>query len=258
MHRRIFAFLAGVLILVSCARAAEADSPVSLVITYRARPETRTAFRGWLAHAGGAQFAAWKQEAAFADFHILFSSFAATSTWDAVVILDFTHFSDTARWRRIEQRFPGGLSAEALTLAAPESASLADVISQGSTQAGDAAEGVYLIAAYEVLTDIPKYRQYAAGYTAPQMRAWLEAGALSAFALYLNQNPMGRPWDALLVLKYRDTAALGHRDEIKAKVRERLAVTDPVWKGWSKDKSAIRREFSIVVADEVAVAPKLP
>jgi len=258
MQRQIHTLLAGALILLGCARADAADGPVSLVITYRARPETRVAFRGWLAHAGGTQFARWKQEAVFADYQILFSSFAATSSVDAIVILDFAHFTDSARWRTIEQRLPGGLTAEALALASPESSSLADPISHGATPRRDGAKGIYLIAAYEVLTDIPKYRQYVAGYTVPQMRGWLDAGALSAFALYLNQAPVGRPWDALLVLEYRDLAALGQRDELKAKVRERLAASDPVWQGWSKDKTAIRREFSIVVADEIPAPPNPP
>jgi len=80
MQRQILILLAAALILLGCARADEANGPVSLVITYRARSETRVAFRGWLAHAGGAQFARWKQEAAFADYQILFSSFAATSS----------------------------------------------------------------------------------------------------------------------------------------------------------------------------------
>jgi len=145
-----------------------------------------------------------------------------------------------------------------LALASPESSSLADPISRGARLHRDAAKGIYLIAAYEVLTDISKYRQYVTGYTVPQMQAWLDAGALSAFAVYLNQAPMGRPWDALLVLEYRDLAALGQRDALKAKVRERLAASDPVWQGWSKDKTAIRREFSIVVADEIPAPPNPP
>jgi len=251
--RLLFAFLAAAF---AGRAAAESNGPASLVLTYRAPPATRAAFRAWLETKGAAQFAAWKKDGVFAEAQILFGSFAATSTLDAIIILDFAHYTDSARWKEVEKKFPGGLPAEALALAAPESASYADVISHGVAAKRDPAKAAYMIAFYEVLTDIPKYEKYAEGYTAPQMRGWIEAGALSGFTLLLNQTPLGKPWDALLVLEYTDIAGLARRDEVKAAVRAQLAKTDPAWVAWSKDKTGIRKELSLFIAD--AITPAAP
>lgn len=238
-------------------RAADAvsDGPASLVINYRAKPETRAAFRAWLATTGAAQFAQWQREGVLAGSEILFTSFAATSVVDAIVILHFAHYTDSERWKAVERISPGGLSAEALALAAPESVCYADTLGHGSAPQRDPARAAYLITFYEVIADTPKYKNYSAGYTLPQMRGWMEAGALSGYDLYLNQAPLGKPWDAMLVLEYADIAALARRDEVKANVRARLAATDAQWLEWSKDKSAIRHEVSSVIADAIVPAP---
>ena len=230
-------------------KALEADAPVSLVITYRAKPERRVAFRTWLGTKGREQFAHWRNEEVFAGARILFTSFAASNTVDALVILDFRHYTDSARWKEVEKKFPGGLTAEALSLAAPESASYADVIGRDTTEGRDATKVTYLIAFYELLTDLPRYTKYFEGYTVPQLRGWMKSGALSGYAMYLNQAPLGKPWDDILLLEYTSIAGLARRDEIKADVRAQLAASDPIWLEWSKDKGSIRRELSLVIAD---------
>jgi hypothetical protein len=242
----------------SVTRAADGvtDAPTSLVISYRSRPETRAAFRAWLTGQGAAQFARWQHDGIFSDSEILFTSFAATSVVDAIVILHFAHYTDSARWKMIERTSPGGLSPEALLLAAPESACYADSLGHSQGAQHDPARAAYMITFYEVLSDTPKYQSYSAGYTLPQMRGWMEAGVLSGFDLYLNQAPLGKPWDAMLVLEYADIAALARRDEVKSSVRAHLAATDAKWLEWSKDKSAIRREFSLMIAD--AIVPGAP
>ena len=242
----------------SLIRAADGvtDAPTSLIISYRAKPETRAAFRAWLATKGAAQFAQWQHDGVFSGSEILFTSFAATSVVDAFVILHFGHYTDSARWKTIERTSPGGLPPEALLLAAPESACYADSLGHGQGPQHDPSHAAYMVTFYEVLSDTPKYQSYSAGYTLPQMRGWMDAGVLSAFDLYLNQAPLGKPWDAMLVLEYTDIAALARRDEVKASVRAHLGATDAKWLEWSKDKSAIRREFSLVIAD--AITPAAP
>lgn len=239
---------------VAAARAQEkADGPVSLVIGYRARPESRAAFRSWLATKGAAQFARWKSDGVFADDQLLFGSFAATDTLDAVGILSFDHYTDLARWKEIERTFPGGLSAEALGWAAATSSNLADRIDHGAAARRNPAKAAYVIAFYDVLTDAAKYRDYAHGYTGPQMRGWIDAGVLTAFDLFVNQNPAGAPWGACLVLEYRDLAGLAAREEAKTKVRAQLDASDAAWLAWSKDKSAIRKETGLFIADAITL-----
>jgi hypothetical protein len=247
-------FILGCLIAVLVASAAaNADGPASLVITYRAKAETRVAFRTWFETKGAAQFARWKSAGVFADAQILFGSLAANAPIDAVVILDFTRYTDSAQWKQVERQFPGGLPPEALQLATPASAHYADVISRGARATRDPAKAACLVAFYEVLADMSKYRDYARGYVEPQMHGWIESGALSGFTLLANQAPLHHPWDALLVLEYTDLAGLARRDEVKKAVRTRLAATDPVWVEWSKDKSDMRKELSLFIADTIVL-----
>ncbi|MDB6168232.1 MAG: hypothetical protein JWM88_1096 [Verrucomicrobia bacterium] len=242
------------LVLSACAlaapdRAATVDGPVSLIITYRSKPESRVAFRTWLENKGCAQFERWQHEDVFSGSRIFFTSFAATDTVDAIVILDFRHYSDSERWKTVEKRFPGGLSAEALALAAAESTSYAEILGRERTPAHDARRSPCLIAFYQLVTDVDHYRKYFEGYTVPQMRGWIAEGSLSGYAMYLNQAPLGKSWDALLFLDYTDMPGLARRDSVKAGVRAALAKSNPAWAEWSKDKAAIRRELSLVIAE---------
>jgi len=118
---RVFVLAVTTLVVASSqinAADAVTDGPASLVILYRAKPEKRIEFRTWLKKDGAARFAQWKKEGVFADHQVLFSTFGATSTFDAAIILDFTHYTDSARWKEVEKSFPGGLTDDALKLAA--------------------------------------------------------------------------------------------------------------------------------------------
>lgn len=241
-------------LLLGSASLTAAENPVSLVLTYRARPEQRVAFREWLEREGAAQFAAWKREGVFADCLVLFTSFAATTSVDAVVVLDFAHFSDSARWMEIERSRPGGLDAEALRLASVESCFHAVTLARAGTPRRGAGSA-YLLAIYDVAASADRYRSYVAGYITPQMEGWREAQALHSYRLFFNHAPLSVVWDAILLLEYDDVAALGRRDEVKAAVRARLAGTDATWLAWSKEKSGIRTEKALVVAQAIPLPP---
>lgn len=234
------------------AAVAAAENPVSLVLTYRAKPEQRVAFRAWLAGDGAAQFARWKREGVFADCLVLFTSFAATTGPDAVVVLDFAGFSDSARWMQVERTLPGGLPPAALELASVESCFYADTLAQAGA-ARDHSKSAYLLAIYDVAASADKYKSYVGGYIVPQMNGWLEAQALGSYRLFFNHAPLSVVWDAILLLEYQDIAALGRRDEVKAGVRVRLAETDAAWLAWSKDKGGIRTEKALIVAEALTL-----
>ncbi|MDQ6910899.1 MAG: hypothetical protein M3Z84_08995 [Actinomycetota bacterium] len=238
------------------ALAADADGgePVSIVIAYKARPETRAAFRALMETDGAARFARWQKEGLFRRMHLLFTPYAGSSPFDMIVILDFARYTDLGRWKEIEQRMPGGLTPEALALAGPESSWLAELFVHGESPEHDPAKAADLLSFYEVVTDAARYRKYVEGYTVPQLKGWIEAGVLGAYSMYVNQG-VGTSWNALLVLEYKDMAALAQREAVKAGVRQRLAASDPVWKAWSNDKGTIRNERSLVAADPVSSSP---
>jgi hypothetical protein len=241
-----------VLGLLLAGTAFAADPAVSLVITYRVEPAKRVAFREWLSKQGAADFAKWKRDGVFRDCLLLFTSFAATSGFDAVVILDFARYTDSARWMELEKSRPGGLPATVLGYAAAESTFYADTLAQGGATR-DRSKSVYLLAIYDVAAAADKYKTYVGEYIVPQVDGWISEKALSTYRLFFNHAPLSVVWDAILLLEYEDLAALARRDEVKAAVRVGLARTNPTWLAWSRDKSGIRTEKALVVAEAISL-----
>jgi hypothetical protein len=84
------------------------------------------------------------------------------------------------------------------------------------------------------------------GYAVPQFDAWEKAGALSSYASYVNQNPAGAPWSSFILLEYKDLKSLAAREVIKNQARADLAASNPAWKKWSDDKTAMRTEKAAI------------
>jgi len=223
----------------------QGDGPTALIITYHARPGARASFRRTMQSEGIAQLESWKKEGVFATYNTLFTTYAADSVPDMFLILRFDHFTDLGRWQKIEETYPGGLTERAQALAVADTSGTADVVSEGSN-ALVTKQSQFFVLEYDVTVDMPKYVSYVQGYVAPQFKGWMKAGVLSSFACYTNQNPAGAPWSSFIVLEYKDLKSLAAREAIKNKTRAELAVTDPTWKKWSDDKSAIRKEKAAI------------
>ena len=259
MQPRFPACLAlGFLLLASAVMRADLapDKPVTLVLTYKARPESRADFRAWLETTGAARFAAWKKDGVFAEAQLLFSTFASAANPDLVVILDFTRLADSARWREIERRAPGGLAPEALRLASVESANYGEPMAREATASRNPARAAYLVITYATHVSGAEYAKYVAGYTVPQMKEWMAAGPLTAYGMFYNTTSFNTPWDSLLVLEYADLAAFARRDEIKWAGRAKLNATDPSFKAFSDSKAKVRDDRALFHADAI-VLPKL-
>jgi hypothetical protein len=232
---------------------AQADGPsgrTALIISYRAKPESRVKFLGIMKTEGTAQFERWKKKGIFASYQMLTPAYAGAGVTppDLFVVLRFPHFTDLAAWQAIEKTIPGGLPLSAQAIAYADTSSVADIIKEDSV-APPTKSSQYFIVMYDVLISNPAYKKYAMGYVIPQFDAWMKAGILSSYAAYLNQNPPGAPWTSFIVLEYKDIDGLGQREIVKDKAREMLAATNPEWKKWSEDKSNIRKEkngFSVV------------
>jgi hypothetical protein len=223
----------------------QVDGPTALIITYHARPGTRASFRKIMQSEGIAQLESWKREGVFATYNALFTTYAADSVPDMFLILRFNHFTDLGRWQKIEETYPGGLTEKAQAVAAADTSGTADIVSEGSN-APVTKQSQFFVLEYDVTVDMPKYVSYVQGYVAPQFEGWMKAGVLSSFACYTNQNPAGADWSSFIVLEYKDLKSLAAREAIKNKTRAELAVTDPTWKKWSDDKSAIRKEKAAI------------
>jgi hypothetical protein len=224
---------------------AEANGPTALIITYRAKPEARVKFRSIMQGEGVAQFEQWKKASVFASYQALFTSYAGDSVPDMFLVVRFNHFSDLAKWQKIEETYPGGLPADAQSLASADTSSTADIVKE-SHAAPTTKESQFFVLEYDVLVDMPKYSNYVLGYAVPQFDAWEKIGALSSYASYVNQNPAGAPWSSLIVLEYKDLQALAAREVIKNKARAELAASNAEWKRWSDDKTAMRKEKAAI------------
>jgi len=239
--------------LLPAARSAETavNGPVTIVLTYQARPESRAAFRNWVETTGAARFAAWKKEGVIADAQLLFSTFASSVNPDLVVVLDFTRFTDTARWREIELTSPGGLTPEALRLARVESGNYGEPLARAVASKRDPAKAAYLVVTYATHVSAAEYTKYVHGYTVPQMKEWMTAGPLTGYTMLYNATSFNTPWDSLLIMEYADLAAFARRDEIKWAARAKLNASDPVFKSYTDSKASIRDDRAMFHADAI-------
>jgi hypothetical protein len=224
---------------------AEVDGPTALITTYRARYGERTKFRAIMQTEGVAQFEHWRQEGVFASYQLLFTTYAGDSTPDMFLVVRFNHFTDLAHWQRLEEKFPGGLPVDAQAIASADTSATADIVKESST-APTTKESQFFVLEYDVLVDMPKYTSYVLGYAVPQFDAWEKTGALSSYASYVNQNPAGAPWSSFIVLEYKDLKALAAREVIKTDARQELGASNPTWKKWSEDKTAMRTEKAAI------------
>lgn len=223
------------------------DAPTALIITYRAKPGERLHFLSVMRSEGIVQFEKWKKDQIYAGYQLLTPAYAAAgaNTPDLYAILHFSHFTDLARWQKIERTLPGGLPASAQTIAWADASGSADLIKEAS--AGPATEdSQFFVLTYNVLIPSPAYRKYALGYATPQFDEWMKSGVLNSYSVYINQNPAGAPWNSFILLEYKSIEALGRRELIKDQARDQLAATNPEWKRWSEDKTRIRNEQSAV------------
>ncbi len=244
--------LAALLLLVatssSVAKAQQqVNGPTALIISYHAKPQSRAAFRSIMKTEGIPQLNLWKQQDVFASYTALFTTYAADTSPDMFLILRFNHFTDLGRWQTIEESYPGGLTKNAQTLAEADVSATADIVNEGRSHSSTA-DSQFVVVEYDVTTEMPNYVSYVQGYVAPQFKAWVKNGALSSFVCYTNQNSAGAPWSSFIVLEYKDLKALADREEIKTSARAQLAASDPIWKKWSENKSAIRREKGVFPA----------
>ncbi len=223
------------------------SGPLALVITYHAAPVNRAALRKAMEESEAPQFERWKKEGVLKDARILFNRYADAASFDAMALLTFARYADLERWNAIEKAAPGGLSPRAAALVSSIETGPADLMRQ---KAGPNApsSAPYLVIPYEYLVSAGEYVAYLDGYTVPQLDGWMEEGVLSRYGILLARYPAGRPWNSLLVLEYKDDAALGERDVTTAKVRARLK-DNPKWKAISDAKKNVRNEKPPVIAD---------
>jgi len=231
------------------ARAADPrdSGPLALLITYHTAPANRVAFRQAVEQSEVPQLERWRAEGVLKSVRVVFNRHVDTPNWDAMALLTFARYSDVERWKQIEKASPAGLSAKALALTTAIETAPGDLVRSGGK---DSPSGVFLVIPYEYLVAVNEYLAYLDGYTVPQIEGWMEEGVLASYGIFLARYPAGRPWQAMLILEYKDDEALGARDATTAKVRGRLK-DNPKWKAISDSKKNVRNEKAPVIADAI-------
>ena len=251
---RVFATVAaltGALQAGAASATAPADGDaLSLIITYQTAPANRPALRHELEQSTAQELARWKRDGHLKQYNVLFNRYVDSDNWDAMAVLTFSTPEDLYRWRAVERARPAALSGKGLAVAtsihtAPVDAKRADALQAKSPNA------VYVVIPYKTLVPADEYEKYADGYVIPQFKGWMEEGVLAGYSLYTSQFPAGRPWNAVVLLQYKDEAALSARDAVVGRVRERLK-DNPEWKAISDSKKSVRNEEQVVIADSIA------
>jgi DNA-binding Lrp family transcriptional regulator len=223
---------------------------MGLAIEYHVAPADRIALRKLMQSTGIKQFEKWKAQGIIKHYQLLFNRYVDSQNWDMMAFVTFNTFADVTRWKGIEEHTPAGLPHAALKLTKSIHTNPADLYFQGGTFATrpSSAKSVFLVIPYDYTVSTAEYVKYSEGYIVPQFDGWLDEGVIASYGIYLGRYAVDRHWSALLVLEYKDDAALGLRERTIAKVRSRLRE-NPAWKAISDNKQNVRVGRSYIMAD---------
>ena len=227
---------------------AKQTGPLGLIIQYRCAPAKRAAFRQSLAKSL-ATFDKLRSDGSITEYHLLFSRYVDTNSWDATALVNFASYDGVRRWKEIEAAMPSGLNAEALALTTGIETYPIDMVRTAGAK--DALKDpVYFVIPYTFTVPAAAYQKYADDYVIPQFKGWIQEGILSGFQMYMQRYTAGRPWDTMIFLRYKDDLSFGRREQIVNKVRAELAK-NPVWKAISDNKQSVRVEKEAIIADDL-------
>lgn len=229
------------------------DGPLGLITTVQTAAVDRAELRRMLLKQGLPQLERLKREGRVQDYRVLFSRYADSEGFDALVQLSFARYADVARWREVEGTRPGGLPQEALRLIKTMATVPVDRMREGDAKALSK-QPTFLVIPYDYFVSTNDYLKYLDGYVIPQFNGWIDEGVVSRYGLYFSRYAAGRPWASMFLLEYRDDAALGQRDVAVGKVRARLAAS-PEWRAIADNKQKIRVERAPVIADQLSLPP---
>jgi len=248
-HFAVVALMASALCGVAKAQGGDPrdDGPLGLVTTVQVAPANRAQLRRLMLESGIPQLERLKREGRVDGYRVLFSRYADSEGFDLLVQLSFARYADVERWRGVEVRHPAGLPDAALRLVKSMATVPVDRMRDGEAKE-PAKQPTYLVIPYDYFVSTNDYLKYLDGYVVPQLSGWVDEGIVSSYGLYFGRYAAGRPWSSMLMIEYRDDAALGRRDTVVKRVRARLNEI-PQWRAIAENKEKIRVERAPVMAD---------
>jgi len=227
-----------------------ATGPTTLTLEYHTAPGDRLALRQYMQSSGLRQLEKWKAERIVDHYQLLFNRYADSNNWDMMLMVTFPSHAEVSRWKEIEANMPAGLAPKILKLVKAVHTNPADLFfkSAGFDKAPASRDSVFLVLPYDYTVSTAEYLKYSQGYIVPQFDGWLAEGVLASYGIYLARFGVDRHWSALIVLEYRDDAAIGLREKTIAKVRAKLRE-NPEWKAINDNKQNVRVGRAYVMAD---------
>jgi hypothetical protein len=236
--------------------AAAATPQRTLTVEFSASPVNRPQLRSLLAGEQAQRLDGLRRQGLLQGYQLFFNRYPDTNRWDGLEVLTFADDAAVSRWAALERTSPGGLSPGVLHVVTQIVETPTAGVRRGGTR-GVATDAPTLVIPYQLLVPSPQYLTYLDTYVLPQFDGWIAEGVLDSYEIQMSRFPAGRPWASLILLRYRDDAALERRDETTALVRRRLAQ-NPQWKAASDSKTAVRTESVLAVADRLAGTDSAP
>lgn len=245
--------LIGIFLVIQANAQTQSQVP-GLVITLSASASNRIELRKALEAESLPRLEKYQKDGLFESFCLLFSRYADTAQWDAMLILNFKDSSQMGRWKAIESVNPAGLGAHTVQLLNSIQAAPVELLRREQDQVAPT-KPVVLVIPYLSLVSATDYLNYADGYVIPQFSGWIKETMLSKFSLYGSSFPASRPWSHLIIQEYRSDESLAMRSLIVSKVRTQLREI-PQWRALSDSKVKLREELRAVIADDLALESK--
>jgi hypothetical protein len=237
--------LRAIVAFIAATSAVPAFAAPAVAVAVHVRPADREALRRAVEISQASQLKQWRAKGFLTGFRLLFSRYPDAAQWDTFELLQFKDDVALADWRRSAGQ---PFVPQVLALAQSVETTPAEVVRGEGVQSHHPA---VLVIPYEIMVSPKEYTSYLDGYTIPQFRSWMKAGVLDGYDIVMSSYPAGRPWAALITLRYRDDVALGRRDEVVQSTRATLA-SNRTWKEFADSKKNIRSERALTVADEIA------
>jgi phosphate transport system substrate-binding protein len=197
-----------------------------------------------------ALLADWRKSGQVSDAFLLDSTPAkgTSAPFAQVAVLEFPDEDGLARWQ----------AKSAPAVGAGLVVTPVDRLAHGENFPRDSTKAIFLVAEYTVAASPDQYRKYVDGYISPEMEAIrLKKGLMSYFLYAVKRPDPTLPWQAMLVMEYRDSVAYGRREAEMAEVRKKLDA-QPDFKEFGAHKDAVRKEISLTEsAWELLPAPAL-
>jgi len=228
--------------LLCCAQEATDAGPTSLVILYKCLPEKRATFRNYMQQYGLDGFRRGKESGALTDYRVLFSRYVNTDNWDMMAVLWFRDYNTVQKWKYVERNHPAGLDPAAIANLDSISSYPTDMARHGESNENPP-DPVYLAVPYTFSGSAGDYLRNVDATQRPQYDGWIEDGGLVRYWIFAQHYTGGRPWDSMVLFEYRDDLAFGGRDQVIAKVKQKLSIAE------TEPSFATAREP--VIADEL-------